>query len=131
MVHTGAPKGDMTFIRESLTYNACEQRWTCNMCSRAEKPQDIQNMIRHILWRKRKTTKEQSETVRELTVPIAHARSIRIETIPLKQTQQTMPDITEPEPQGRPKPDTANQSAKHKDMAKARWRLMNFVKWDT
>ena len=51
MIHTGVHKEDTTCIRNNMTYNAGTQQWTCNMCSRTGQPQDVQNAIRHILWR--------------------------------------------------------------------------------
>ena len=62
MVHTGVHKENMTCLRESLAYNECEQRWACNICNRAEKPKDIQNMTQRTFWRARMQTATKEET---------------------------------------------------------------------
>ena len=50
-IHTGVTKENTTYLQNNMTYNAGTQQWTCNMCSRTGQPQDVQNAIRHILWR--------------------------------------------------------------------------------
>ena len=54
MIHTGAPKEYTTCLQNNTTYSARTQQWTCYMCDKRDQPQDIQNMIRHVFWRKKK-----------------------------------------------------------------------------
>ena len=62
MIHTGVPKENMTCLNNNMTYSAGTQKWVCDICSKTEQPQDIQNMIRHILWHIRKQQKQIKKT---------------------------------------------------------------------
>ena len=103
----------MTCLREIPTYNACEQRWPCNICSRAGKPQDVQNMTQHIIRRKRKQTATHEETGQGKTEHIAQIQQLRLKALLLNPTQTPMPDNEETAPRKHPEPDMTDQSATH------------------
>jgi len=73
-----------------MTYNAGKQQWICNLCSATEQPQDIRNMIRHILWHKRKQQAEQESTKPEQQEPITYIQELRIKTHLLPSTETIM-----------------------------------------
>ena len=54
-----------TAMGEQTTFHIETQKWACNICGKAENPQDYTNMDRHIIWhnnKKRKKTKEATKT---------------------------------------------------------------------
>ena len=102
MVNTGVQQENMTCLQNNMSYNAGTQQWTCNICNKTEQPQDVQNMIRHILWHKRRQQKtEQEQTKKDVIHPISRIQQLRIQTLLLLPTttetalQETpIPEIT-------------------------------------
>ena len=98
MINTGVPKEDMTCLQNNMRYNAGTQQWTCTIYNKIEQPQDVQYMIRHILWNKRRQRKlEQEQTKQDIIQPISHIQQLRIKTLLLSPTEAAGQETPMPE----------------------------------
>ena len=92
MIYTGVTRRNTTCLPNNTTYNAGTQQWTCNICSRTERPQDTQNMTRHILWHKKNQVGKQENTTYYI-----HTRTPNRNASPIS-TKPTMQENPTPEP---------------------------------
>jgi len=125
----------MKCLQNNMNYNAGTQTWTCNICNKTEQPQDVQNMIRHILWHKRRQQKtEQEQTKQDIIHPISRIQQLRIQTLLLP------PTSTETTFQETPIPETTTalapclhppepQSRNDKQDRQTIWGTLKYVQW--
>jgi len=132
MINIGVPKENMTCLQNNMNYNSGTQKWTCDICNRTEQPQDVRNMIRHILWHKRRQQKtEHEQTKQDIIQPISRIQQLRIQTHLLPPTKTTEKETQKPElPTGpaTPHPPEPQSMCPEKDQ-QAIWEILEYVQW--